>query len=300
MEKPVKIVVALFLLCLIGFFAYTQFKSWYRDEMEAAVEKERKEWVGKVEELGKEVDDLKERVPLGKELAAVEPGASAKSEKEAQVPPVSAAPKPTCEQLERQVSSFFEYLDQREYMAAHELEGSAQDFFLLIVEELSQNPPVITGEMDDLSALIRNVTHFYRVLGRKRIGLIIDILKNESNRLEPIMETFHHWVLMGAQCKASLIPPPPLEIVYRYAGFFLNTLGGRSYLLRRDSRTRVLTSYYSILLLDRSNDKMKNTYGIDIRPYIDFSFYDIRSQKSLTYQDRYLTKLKELKKKYRM
>jgi len=35
----------------------------------------------------------------------------------------------------------------------------------------------------------------------------------------------------------------------------LDTFGGRSYLLRRDSRIRLLSSYYCILVLDRSNDQ---------------------------------------------
>jgi hypothetical protein len=299
MERPVKVVIALFLLLIVGFFSYTRLKSWHREDIEANVKNEREAWVGKIEELGKEVDTLKEWVTHEKGLAAIEPGVS-KKDRETGLPAFSAQPAISCAELERQMAAFFAYLDQREYMAAHDLEGRTYDFFLQTVETLSENPPVITGEMDDLSTLVRNVTHFYRVLGKKRIGLIIDILKNESNRIESIMETFYQWVRMGDTCNSELIPPPPLEIAYRYAGFFLNTLGGRSYLLRRGSRTRVLTSYYSILILDHANDKVKNTYGIDIRPYIDFSFYDIKSQKSLAYQDRYMEKLKTLKQKYKM
>ncbi len=299
MERPVKIVIALFLLLLVGFFAYTHFKSWHREKMETAVEKERQEWVGKIQELDKEVDILKGMVRGDQDTAEVKPGTPGETPKIASSGS-PGKPKPTCAQLEEAILSFFAYLDTRDYLAAHDIEGTAYDLFLVVVEELTKHPPVITGEMDDLSALIRNVTHFYRVLGKKRIGLIIDIMKHESSKMESVMETFYQWILMGARCKGGLIPPPPLEIVYRYAGFFLNTLGGRSYLLRRDSKTRVLTSYYSILILDRSNDKMKNTYGIDIRPYIDFSYFDIKSQKSLIYQKRYLTTLRDLKQKYQM
>ncbi|PIP36020.1 MAG: hypothetical protein COS92_00140 [Desulfobacterales bacterium CG07_land_8_20_14_0_80_52_14] len=299
MGKPVKVVIALFLLSLIGFFAYTHLKSWHREKLQADIDKERKEWVGKIEGLEKEVDNLKERIPYDIDQAAIEPEVADESE-EAGSPPSSAQPKLSCEQLEQQITSFFAYLDQREYVAAHDVEGSSYDFFIQSVEALSKNPPMITGETDDLSTLIRNVTHFFRVLGKKRIELIIDIMKKESNRIEPIMETFYQWILIGAQCQGDLIHPPPLQVAYRYAGFFLNTLGGRSYLLRRDSRTRVLTSYYSILILDCSNDKVKNNVGIDIRPYIDFSFNDIKTQKSLRYQDRYLTHLKDLKQKYRI
>jgi len=299
MEKPVKVVIALFLFSLVGFFAYTHLKSWHREKLQADIDKERKEWVGKIEELEKEVDTLKEMIPYDIDQAAIKPEVADENE-DAGSPPSTAQPKLSCEQLEQQITSFFAYLDQREYLAAYELEGSFYDFFIQIVEVLSKNPPIITGETDDLPTLLNNVTHFFRVLGKKRIELIIDILKKESNRIEPIMETFYQWLLIGAQCQGDLGHPPPLQVAYRYAGFFLNTLGGRSYLLRRDSRTRVLASYYSILILDRSNDKVKNNLGIDIRPYIDFSFYDINTQKSLRYQHRYLAKLKDLKQKYRM
>jgi len=299
MEKPLKWVILLFVLSLVGFFTYTHLKSWHRENMEAALVKERETWVGKIDELGKEVDNLKGMLSPGKALPDAE--SDAMENGSALVLPIpSGQPKLSCEQLKQQMDAFFIYLDQRGYSTAHELEGDSRALFETMVEDLMQNPPVITGEMDDLSTLIRNVTHFYRVLGKKRIGWIIDILKKDSKPLEAIMETFYQWVLTGGQCNEGVLRPPPPEILYRYAGFFLNTLGGRSYLLRRDSRTRVLTSYYSILVLDRANDKVQNTYGIDIRPYIDFSFYDIKSQKMLSHQDRYLSKLKDLKKKYRM
>jgi hypothetical protein len=92
--------------------------------------------------------------------------------------------------------------------------------------------------------------------------------------------------------------PLPIDRLYDYAGYFLNTLGGRSYLLRRESKMRMLVSYYAILLVDRANDGKFNRYGIDVRPYIDYLFYDISNQKGLTYRERYLTRLTALRNKY--
>jgi hypothetical protein len=86
--------------------------------------------------------------------------------------------------------------------------------------------------------------------------------------------------------------------LYDYAGYFLNTLGGRSYLLRRESKVRMLVNYYAILIIDRANDEKFNQYGIDVRPYIDYLFYDISNQKGLTYRERYLTRLTILRDKY--
>ena len=89
-----------------------------------------------------------------------------------------------------------------------------------------------------------------------------------------------------------------MKQIYPYAAYFLNTLGGRSYLLRRDSKIRMLVNYYAVLTVDMANDNNYNAYGLDIRPYIDYLFYDINNQKGLMYRERYLTRLAALKDKY--
>ena len=73
--------------------------------------------------------------------------------------------------------------------------------------------------------------------------------------------------------------------MYAYASYLVDTFGGRSYLLRRDSRTRLLTTYYCILVLDRANDQKMNPNGVDIRPLIASTANDIRSQKGLIYPE---------------
>ena len=75
---------------------------------------------------------------------------------------------------------------------------------------------------------------------------------------------------------------PSLETLYEYAGFFLNTLGGRNYLMRRNAQLRILTSYYCLLILDKANDETLNRYGIDIRPHIKLVLSEIKNAKSLT------------------
>jgi hypothetical protein len=47
-----------------------------------------------------------------------------------------------------------------------------------------------------------------------------------------------------------------------------------------------------------ANDEMLNSYGIDIRPFIDHSFYEIGNQKGLIYRKPYLEKLAGLRAKY--
>ena len=98
--------------------------------------------------------------------------------------------------------------------------------------------------------------------------------------------------------QATVQGRPSLEIMYEYAGYILNTLGGRSYLLRRDPKVRTLTTYYCVLILDRANDEELNPKGIDIRPYLRSSLMEIENHTGLVHQKEYLTKLKELYLKY--
>jgi hypothetical protein len=60
----------------------------------------------------------------------------------------------------------------------------------------------------------------------------------------------------------------------------------------------MLVNYYSLLLLDQANRKELNRFGIDIRPYIDFLFYDITNQKGIMYRERYLSVLAALQNRY--
>jgi hypothetical protein len=168
-----------------------------------------------------------------------------------------------------------------------------------MVNQLSKKPPIVTGEMKDLANLIRNMAHFYRVVGKKGIELSKMIIRNEPEVIEPVMAALFGWFTAGNCCNEKTKGCPSFEILYEYAGFFLNTLAGKSYLLRRDSKVRILTSYYCVLIVDRANDETLNRHGIDVRPHIDFLFYDIINQRVLVNKKQYLGKLVSLKEKYK-
>jgi hypothetical protein len=165
---------------------------------------------------------------------------------------------------------------------------------------LSAKKPIITGETDSLYNLFLNIAHFYRVLGKKRAYLVRDILNNESDILESAMKTFYLWYSLKSKGDGDLKGRPSLPVLYEYTGYFLNTLGGRGYLLRRDSKIRILTTYYSVLIIDRANDKGLNSDGIDIRPHIESVFDDITNQIGLIHQKEYLLQLDDLKIKYKL
>jgi hypothetical protein len=90
----------------------------------------------------------------------------------------------------------------------------------------------------------------------------------------------------------------PFTSAYEYAGFFLNTLGGRSYLFRRDPGTRLLVSYYAVLLLDQANTRHLNSYGIDITEHLPRLIQEMEASNGLTNKEEYLDKLYELAEKY--
>ena len=112
------------------------------------------------------------------------------------------------------------------------------------------------------------------------------------------METFFAWFMSKDKCQAQARQSPSIEILYEYAGYFLNTLAGRSYLLRRDPKTRIMTIYYCVLIIDKANDRKINSNGIDIRPHIESSLNNMFDQGKLIGRKQYLTTLEKLKVKY--
>ena len=63
-----------------------------------------------------------------------------------------------------------------------------------------------------------------------------DILQHEPEILEPTLRVFYQWYTgPSTQLKGH----PSLATMYAYASYLVDTFGGQSYLLRRDSRTRL-------------------------------------------------------------
>jgi hypothetical protein len=276
--------------------AWNLFTDWQNRQAETARQQESTEWRQRAEALSKKVGEREtelktaqdETAPAGKAAEVFGPAATA---------PTSPEKPSGVESSDRQVLAFFKYLDGRDYVKAYALDGGTYTQFTAAVAELSASLPKVAGETESLYTTLKNASHFFRVLGKKRTELTAEVLKNEQEILEPAMRFFYQWVTDPA---GTLTGKPSLPVMYEYASFFLNTLGGRSYLMRRDSKTRLLMTYYCILVLDRANDKKMNPNGIDIRPLIALTANDIRSQKGLIYQKLYLAELSRLADKYPM
>lgn len=209
------------------------------------------------------------------------------------------AMKTACNQLSEEIRQFFTDLDKQDYIAARNLKGGSQEHINNLINRLIANPPIVVGETESLFSILNNTAHFYRTLKKDDLFLVKDILQREIDTIEPTMALFYQWSKIGKQCGNKKIKITlPLEGLYDYSGFFLTTLGGQSYLFRRESRIRMLTKYYSILILDQANDESLNIHGIDIRPSINSLLEEMKTSEKLASRDDYIETLLNLQDKY--
>jgi len=198
--------------------------------------------------------------------------------------------------LNDEVRIFFDYLDGRDYVKVCKIEGGTQKHFLYLLGNLSSNSPVISEETRDIVTLMHNMAHFYRVMGQESIFLGKGFLAHEREIIEPSMELLYEWITEGIKRENKNIQISTKDL-YEYACFFLNTLSGKAYLARRNSKTRILVLYYSLLVLDEANREDLNHHGIDILPPLNLLLDDIENRRGLEYKDKYLGRLRYMKKR---
>jgi uncharacterized protein YneF (UPF0154 family) len=228
------------------------------------------------------------------EKAGATAAAPGQADEAARIPIAERYTDKSFDELEQELSLLCRDLDQKDYIAAYKIDGGTFAHFNAILKRLADRPPEVTGETRNMYTLLSNISHFYRQMGLKNITLTKDILAREGERIEPAMALLYAYLNQGiASGKLNL----KLINLYEYAGFFLNTLGGRAYLLRRDSRTRILTTYYSILILDRANQKGLNRHGLDILPPLELLMDDLRNYRELKGSDQYLAALSDIRDK---
>lgn len=196
---------------------------------------------------------------------------------------------------ENQVKAFFAYLDQQPY--AQNLKGdlATYDIFVKDVAALNQAFPNVHGETKSLFDMVKNISYFFRTVGKNDMALAKAALTRENDIMEPIMAAFYSWF---NNSDSELAGAPDLKFLYEYSDYLLNSFGGRAYLVRRSAKVRLLTTYYCILVVDKANDRNENYNGIDIRPYIDMTLDDMRGQMGLINRDEYIQNLETLKTKY--
>lgn len=195
-----------------------------------------------------------------------------------------------------QLRSFCEYLDERDYIRKHSVTEGTYARFLGVIGSLSETQPFVVGETQDMARLGANLYHFFRVLGKEDTLLAAEILVRERDKVEALAALLFRWLILDME------QPEPeadtsLEALYHYGGFFLATLGGRSYLARRDSKTAFLVRYHSLLLVDRADRETKNPLGIDVAAYLKEIKRDMAFTGDLERRPAYEAELKEIEER---
>lgn len=293
-ERMYQPVLMVLVAIIVGIFLWILFNEWQDRQTGEAQRQEGQQWKQRADELTKKVARLEDELKTVKG----EGGGEGRAAEVFDAPPAGGqAPDkaPGAAGVEAQVQAFFNYLDGRDYVKAYQLEGGVYRQYVQAVDELSANPPKVAGESESLFAMLKNVSHFFRVLGKKRVQLVAEVLQQDGDIMEQAMRIFYQWYTGPSE---KLQGKPSFQALYQYASFLTETLGGRSYVMRRGSRIRLLTTYYCVLVIDRANDQKLNPSGVDIRPLIVSTAQEIRSHTGLAQKNSYLAELERLGRKY--
>jgi hypothetical protein len=212
--------------------------------------------------------------------------------------PKTLDPKEYCPRLEEDVRVFFKYLDEKNYVRHLEEGLDTYVEFKRLLKRLSSNLPIPGGEGVDPAIMGRNIYHLFRVLTRSDIRLIKDVLSNEADTLELNLDMFYRWLTLEDQCPDPERIRPPFEVLYHYAGFFLDTIGGRAYLSRRPMGVRILLTYYSMLIVHEADKRGRNTYGIDVFPYVGPLTREVTLYSDFKLKKEYLQNLNQIESYY--
>jgi hypothetical protein len=203
-----------------------------------------------------------------------------------------------CERLGRELKEFFAYLDTKDYVRELGIGEDSYSRFKKILHVLSLQPPLPAGEGINYDKIIENIYHFYRVLSLKDLRLIRLVAKHEAQSMEINLALFYRWLMSGDQCSGEQGRPPSWDTIYRYAGFLVNSIGGRAYLFRRDTRLRLLFTYYCLLIIHEADKRKMNSFGIDIKPFLEPLAEEIENYQLLYFRREYAGTLIEIKNYY--
>ncbi|WP_092221954.1 hypothetical protein [Desulforhopalus singaporensis] len=197
------------------------------------------------------------------------------------------------------LNEFYHHLDRQPYMKEFNLPADSKIHFSRLIQQLIDHPPTVTRETDDLFTLLKNTAHFFRILGKENIVVLKGILDREKDSLETMLESFYALTSQPQLLRSEYSINLRSEPLYDYASFLINTMGGRLYLFRRDSSSRMAVTFYAILVIDRANDEGNSRHGIDLRPAISSLIEEMENGgKRLKFRQEYLEKLYTLEEKY--
>ncbi len=203
----------------------------------------------------------------------------------------------SCTEVEQDFRALCEELDRKPYLQGRLPAGGSMELFSGIARQLSANLPVASGEMRLPGAVVANVFHLFRVVGRDRLEVLKRILLQEQALSEPAAIVIYRWLAAQEKCwrENSVASSSSLE---EYAAFFLNTLGGQGYLRRRPPKLAALTGFYSLVVLEGAALAGRNPHGLDLGPHIAF-FRELIKSQELVFKDRYLEILSNMEVRWK-
>lgn len=224
---------------------------------------------------------------------------SAEPEPPALVPAGTGQPAPqpmSCSQAAGSLRSFVDGLEQKGYVKSFNLKQPLRKHLDGLKDKLAAKPPAVVRETDDLYTVISNTAHFFRVIGKDNIQLVKTLLDQEQGKLEDMAAALHASSI-GPDCPADTVQLP-FSTAYEYSVFFLNTIGGRSYLFRREAKVRLLINYYALLLIDEASVRGINKHGTEIGGLIPPLIREIEASSQLVRKDEYLARLRALAERH--
>ena len=199
----------------------------------------------------------------------------------------------SCEQVELELARACTALDARVAASGSPELGGACVLMERVVDELAAAPPDLSSELRSYEAMLGNIFHLFRVLGRERMQVLRRVLEEERDLAEPMALAFYRWSISREACSESSPSRLRAPSMYGYAGFLFQTMGGQAYLRRRAPKTEALACFYALQVLHHVIEGGYNPQGFDPRTEIPRCRALVQSQ-PLVFSDRYVALLDEM------
>lgn len=195
-----------------------------------------------------------------------------------------------CAAVELELARACAAVDARVGSSGLATEGGARALLERVVGDLAAAPPDLSSELRSYEAMLSNVFHVFRVLGRERVQVLRDALGQEQDLAEPLALAFYRWSISRGSCAKDGPSPIRPQTLYAYAGFLFHTMGGQAYLRRRAPKTEALVCFYALQALDQAIAGGYNPQGLDPRGEIPRCQALVATQ-PLVFSDRYVDEL---------
>ena len=210
--------------------------------------------------------------------------------------PMEASLEDPCLDIIKKLDRFFIYLDEQDYIQAYRFPQGSKEYLASLAQKALASPPAPMGPEPSTLERLANQAHLFRTLGSQNLVILRAIIAQEPDRLEDLFSDFYSWHTMSSKCQHRLYTiNPELSALYSYALFFLHSPGGQAYLARRAPTVRLLTSYYSLLIVQQARTMGLDQSGFDATAIIGKLISEIESSTELVHSQTYLTTLYKLR-----